>query len=582
MRTPYKEKKLLTSLAPGALALLFFLNLCNAADIEPVKHSASTLLDDTNIKIASENNGMPLSGSVFTFVVMADTQAFRLDGSENIDPNSERKNGDAWRRINHGLMTALNKYSGIEFGLINGDITEYGREDSWREVIKIYNNLKFPYYIGLGNHDYSNNLHDCRTVSYPLDSNACAIYSIRQMEAGLSSYSLKLDNFSKDWNQQPNNVSFQGSLSYSWDYKGVHFVQLQNYPNYTASVESSGGFHYNIHNSLTWLREDLRLARLRGINDIILNFHQDDDEFPNSVNTDEKQLFRAILETFRPLAIFVGHRHRFGKETYYNHPLFGNATVYRTGSAFKGQAHIVTYAAGELDIKEIDSTDGTVNTLREHEQTEINPKPICLTQSTNSGTGSIYVTTFFPQTHRNLRQVLRSGDNVDANSKGEAYLKAFNPGNTYQEWTFEKAYLGWPEFNSWYIIKQKATGRVLDSNAKGEVYTNPPGAGNPYQQWRPVMTNHGELLLQNRATNRFLDGNSGKLYTNFVYDALNPYKVWQVSNSLSRTPDVPPRYFRARTDSSFQYSFPQGQTSDANWEYLGEYSISTESPCIAW
>ena len=162
-------------------------------------------------------------------------------------------------------------------------------------------------------------------------------------------------------------------------------------------------------------------------------------------------------------------------------------------------------------------------------------------------------------------------------------MKDWNAGNTYQLWSFEKAYGdSYPEYNSYYIIRQMATKKVLDSNAAGDVYTKEATPGNAYQQWWPIKTERGELLLVNRATNRLLDGNGSDLYTRLGYEMFNHYKVWQFSQGWNRTERGNSRYFKALLDDSWESELPVGNSSNAHWQYLGSQNLLAESPCIAW
>lgn len=205
----------------------------------------------------------------FTFAVLADPQAFRLM-KESGNANSESTNGTEWRR-NNNLVSALNAITAphdISFGIINGDMTEYGRLDSWSSVFDVYSKLKFHYYFGLGNHDYQNNEADCFEWDW-LSYDGCALNSASNMQSQFKRYKTELQNFSSDW------TDGKGSLAYSWDYNGVHFVQLQNHPNYKVRLNGTfGTVYYDIIPSLTWLSNDLRTAKFRGVNDIILNFHK--------------------------------------------------------------------------------------------------------------------------------------------------------------------------------------------------------------------------------------------------------------------------------------------------------------------
>jgi len=534
--------------------------------------------DSANARNHADKNAEPFDNNVFTFAVMADPQAFRL--STGGDPNSESQNGPAWRAINNTLVTALNRVPGIEFGLVNGDITELGRNDSWNNFQSIYDRLYFPYYIGLGNHDYQNNVGDCREGIAAPGANSCALNSIDRMNNALYRYSSKLEAFSQDW-VQTGAITWQGSMSYSWDYKGVHFVQLQNFPSYHVELTAWTGRYALVSTSISWLREDLRLARLRGVKDIILNFHQDNDQFHAWSNYWLTTQFRAIIETFKPLVIFAAHRHNFEKQTYVNDSLFGNVTVYRTAAAHDARVHLVTYNNGTLTIKEVDAKSGQIKELNTYKQGPQAAPPICRSPHKSGIPGTIYATQFMPDSHWNIRQIT-SLNNVEADAKGEAFMSGWREGSSYQLWTFKKATADVLEFNSWYVIKQTATERVLESNHNGSVYTSNYDSYNFYQHWRPVKTERGEIQWRNRMTGRFLQGNGKNLFTSYGYDTFEHAKVWQFVHGWYHFFPENSRFFMAKTYGAYDTPFPTGSNSDANWQYLGTLNVLAASPCIGW
>lgn len=522
------------------------------------------------------------SDSKFTFAVMADTQAFRLQSGGN--PNSDSMNGAEWRRINRNLVASLNKIPGVAFGIINGDITEFGRNDSWENVISIYFRLKFPFYIGLGNHDYANNVNDCWTA--PESTwDGCAVNSIKKMESFPWLALLMVDvnsHFSMDWNKIGSYYK-RGSLAYSWDYKGVHFVQLHNHPSY--KVKLKGGFQtttYDILPSITWLADDLRRARLRGVKDIIINFHQYGDQFAAQTDDYAKSQFRAIMQTYQPLAVFVGHYHEFNRDPS-NYDWFGNTTVYTTSAAFRGQYHLVAYDNGKLTVTEVDGSSRQPKELASHTEPPKIHKPICKLTPQPGETGDIYMTTFMPSGIQwNLRQALASNNVLDAAQKGEAYMRPWNYKNPFQTWGFERVDgNSQAEYDSWYTIRHLKTGKVLDSNHDGKVYIGNPSTGNQHQQWRPIKTEYNSIMLMNRATRQFLDGSGDALYTNPGFEMFNPFKTWEINANWSEShkPENN-RYFRAKHDQSWRFSI--GEWDDDNWEYLDRHSLLREAPCIGW
>ncbi|MGI0120418.1 metallophosphoesterase, partial [Zooshikella sp. RANM57] len=267
----------------------------------------------------------------FTFAVIADTQAWRLCNLDNEspncgDPNSESQNGSEWKgRMDH-LVDQLNSETSVLFGLLNGDVTEFGRNGTFNAVMNRLANLNFPVYWGLGNHDYENNVGDCTEVG---SINGCAYHMCQRMHDAVQGYKDTLQNVQFDW---PINGDYsgEGSLAYSWDFKGVHFVQLQNHPLYENKV-----YHYDIKNSLDWLKSDLS-----GKSNIILLMHQ---HWMSNIDSSDplRSELKAILDQHKPIAIFDGHTHHFDYSNLINDPTWGTVPVFTTEAAFYGGYHIV-------------------------------------------------------------------------------------------------------------------------------------------------------------------------------------------------------------------------------------------------
>lgn len=59
-------------------------------------------------------------------------------------------------------INLLNSTNHFMFGIVNGDITEFGRRATRSSFDAVYTHkIPFPLLIGLGNHDYANNVNDC-------------------------------------------------------------------------------------------------------------------------------------------------------------------------------------------------------------------------------------------------------------------------------------------------------------------------------------------------------------------------------------------------------------------------------------
>ncbi|CAH1390491.1 unnamed protein product [Nezara viridula] len=273
----------------------------------------------------------------YSIAVMSDPQPWRL--YNNDIPNS-MANKNYWETLNRKVVSSLNilsKSKPIDFGVINGDITEFGRHSTRLSFYKIYDQLLFPVYYGLGNHDYSNNVGDCAD-GFSLSKNACARGAVNEMAAKILRYSSELlSHFSSDYDHYNEN----GSLAYSWDYGQLHYVQLQNYPTYKVDLDHYALSTIRVKSSLEWLETDLERARERG-KAIVLNFHDAFDKFLSESSIDELYRFRTLIVRYRVLAIFCGHTHSMG--IYFSHgdSVFGKTTIINSGALFKSNYYIVT------------------------------------------------------------------------------------------------------------------------------------------------------------------------------------------------------------------------------------------------
>lgn len=187
--------------------------------------------------------------------------------------------------------------------IINGDLTAFFHP--WQlDLYRTYYDpdfptadpdvLRWPLYAGLGNHDYANNVNDCwgNEIAdwFVHGANSCAAHAqryVRGMVAcGTSSNFPLLQVHSFD----------NGSLAYSWDFRGWHFVQLHNYPTYTVPA-------LGITDSIAWLANDLAEAAAAEKR-VVLNFHDHQQHW--SMNDAG---FQAAITGKTVVAVFAGHLH---------------------------------------------------------------------------------------------------------------------------------------------------------------------------------------------------------------------------------------------------------------------------------
>lgn len=203
--------------------------------------------------------------------------------------------------------------------------------------------LQLPMFPGLGNHDYANNLNDCWGTevadwfAYP--SNGCAVQATRWMKSMVSCGIMpgvphtKIVNFDA------------GSLSYSWDYRGYHFVQLHNYPTYTV------GPPVNVSSSIAWLADDLAQAAAAEKR-IVLNMHDYGDHWwPGDPG------FIAAVAGKPVAALFAGHFHG-------THGRFSTVPgtlipVFISGSADTRHFLLVEFADTYMSVATVNTNGGT-------------------------------------------------------------------------------------------------------------------------------------------------------------------------------------------------------------------------------
>ncbi|WP_139559147.1 metallophosphoesterase family protein [Methylotetracoccus oryzae] len=240
--------------------------------------------------------------------------------------------------------------------IINGDLTAYGSQNGNLTLFKdIYQGIAYDpiltgvlpigtplpgllnsnLYVGLGNHDYDDNVKDVYSFygreCWAIYINDCAtdmmeymVDQVRTLNPARFDYASRLTSTA--------GTRRAGSFAYSWDIGNVHFVQLNNYPGYTArwryQTPSSSGQYY-VTPSHTWLRNDLLGARALG-QKVIINLHdwgtaRSDTEFMDIVNN---------TSLYGVSAIYSGHLHRSAGRV--QDLGVGKAKSYRSGAPHVG------------------------------------------------------------------------------------------------------------------------------------------------------------------------------------------------------------------------------------------------------
>ncbi|MET3590355.1 hypothetical protein ABID23_001461 [Bartonella silvatica] len=300
----------------------------------------------------------------YTVVIAADPQPWRLESG---DPNG-RANRFPWIQTNQKVAKAIESHAAA-FYIINGDLTEFGRPQTYQDYENVYKSIAYPIYEGLGNHDYYNNVRDCMIPISNLSKDACAISAVKRMFQEMKKYSAALPEFNQDvkYYKSPyydtTRLRITGSLSYSWDYGDIHYVQLQNYPTYTTTL-SDGQTNVHITKALNWLEKDLKAADRRG-KVTILNFHDarpyfkdKDSHFLRPKNAKDLARFKSIIMRHNVKAIFVGHQHMQWACRAPNDKVFGKIPVYTAGALFKGDYYLVDVRGKNMIVKAYNGKTG--------------------------------------------------------------------------------------------------------------------------------------------------------------------------------------------------------------------------------
>ncbi|HIF9079093.1 TPA: metallophosphoesterase family protein [Photobacterium damselae] len=232
-----------------------------------------------------------------------------------------------WNVVNQYKMFSR-EYPDVKAVFINGDLTEYGHSIEWTHFKTALLGLNIPYYYGLGNHDFINNLNDCY-------ENNCAIRSFNnlynhvQSKKNIVSFDAK-KNIDYEFPTIVNRL--KGSFSYSVDFGDVFMIQLNDLYDKEYNIDEysslNGAKRHIIERTPdinhSWLREQLKKARKEG-KIIIVNMHR----YQSSV--------KITLNEFDVKLIFTGH---------YHDNLGGYSGNFSSGSSAKG-----TYLKLDIDSK---------------------------------------------------------------------------------------------------------------------------------------------------------------------------------------------------------------------------------------
>ena len=245
--------------------------------------------------------------------------------------------------------------------VINGDLTAFGHDwqlDAYRELY--HERLRMTVYPGLGNHDMANNVDDCF-------ENRCASRMMQYLKNHVDTLNVRSFDYhdSGTYYQFPSlKRKYSKSFAYSWDVGDIHFVQLNNYPTYTANwngwiFNKARRDYYQIESARQWLIDDLEQASREGKH-IILNYHI-------AGFTDD---IIDILRQYKVSAIFAGHIHQYiGKVGFHTLENFygvgEHLPVFLGGAVVFQKYMLVHFMADQFAVSIVNSEPGGNYSLEE-------------------------------------------------------------------------------------------------------------------------------------------------------------------------------------------------------------------------
>ncbi|KAF7633469.1 Metallophos domain-containing protein, partial [Meloidogyne graminicola] len=171
--------------------------------------------------------------------------------------------------------------------VINGDLTNFGHSFQL-ELFKIewLQTIQIPLLIGLGNHDYENNVNDCI-------GNNCADRMLRWFaEEYAPSMRTFFDEIDLERKTELWRYEFEGSLAYTANIclnnnclgeECIYSIQLHNRPDYATLIKLPYG-HWQIRSSFNWLNNELNritellISKGKTSSIVLINLHNNNDK----------------------------------------------------------------------------------------------------------------------------------------------------------------------------------------------------------------------------------------------------------------------------------------------------------------
>lgn len=240
--------------------------------------------------------------------------------------------------------------------IVNGDLTAFGHSDQFKMYKQYFEDrIKARVYPGLGNHDYANNVNDCFENNCARGMVDFLAKKVRSLP-GIKSFDYKVGKVYYEFPSLHRN--HRGSLAYSFEIGGVHFIQMNNYPSYRTHFKGWNFLgarmdHYSIRSAFAWLQKDLTRARAAG-KTIIVNFHDFDQHMSHAA----RDRLRAMMAQHKVAGVFWGHIHELVGRSGNG----GQTPGFRSGSSAYNTYLLVHFRDNKLhEVSVIDSSYGGVS-----------------------------------------------------------------------------------------------------------------------------------------------------------------------------------------------------------------------------
>lgn len=294
----------------------------------------------TNLPMRPQVGGGTVAGSSF-MIITSDPQypwTPAMDGHK-VQCGEERACSRALIEEQYMSINRFVRDKRVLGTFINGDLTAFGHDWQIQYMKSAIGSIRTPVYLGLGNHDYENNVDDCW-------ENSCVRSSVQWFRDHMAKLPLDAfdvrDNryFRAPWNRR----DVHGSLGWTKRFGDITVIQVNNYPEYKAYAQgleigySGRAVTYVqeqlfINSGMRWLDQQLRRERAAG-QAIIVMMH---------IGWGSEAL-KGLLNHYDVSAVFAGHVHDWvGPEPKWN---FGEVPIYFSGSAVR-RSYLIAERVGQ-------------------------------------------------------------------------------------------------------------------------------------------------------------------------------------------------------------------------------------------